>query len=162
MQDRYGDKEGRQGEEDMIECSSTLAMLPDDRQSYAARERIASLQARLMEVTRTIRDYYNREYTTVMKEGFDERLTAYFNEDVRRWAVKLRDLGYMLRRSTMSCPRPYVAGSVPVQTFKHTARQLAVEELQLVRVSARNTGRGWWKEEGNSRSEGRRRGRNDV
>ena len=63
-----------------------------------------------------------------MKKGFDERLIGYFSEDVGRWAVRVRDLGYRLRRLTMSHRRPYEAGPVPVPAFKHTVWWQAVAE----------------------------------
>lgn len=59
-----------------------------------------------------------------MKGGFDERFTGYFNADVGRWAVKLRDLEYRMRRLTMPYPRPYEAGPIHVLAFEQTARWL--------------------------------------
>lgn len=108
-------------------------------QSFAARKRIDPLQARLMEVVWTIRGYYNEEYTFIMKEGFGEGLTGQFDEDAGRWALKLRDFRYRMRRLTMPYLRPYEASPVPMPGFKHTARWLVVAELQLVGVSGRNT-----------------------
>lgn len=129
----------------LINFLLTLTMFPDDMQSYAAREWITPLQARLAEEVRSIWDDYNKKYMMVMKEWFDERIIAYFNEDIRRWAARLRDSGYKLRRSTMSYPRPHEAGPVPVPAFKHTARWKKG-------VGVRNAGRGWG---GDSRSSGR-------
>lgn len=63
---------------------------------------------------RIIRDYYDGDKTTAMKEGFDDRLIASFNENAGRWAVRPRDVGYRLRRSTMRYPQPYEADPVPV------------------------------------------------
>lgn len=80
---------------------------------------------------------------TVMKERFTERLKEYLDEDVGRWVVRVCDLVYKLRRLTISYRRSYEAGPVPVSAFKHTARWLAVAELQLTVMSGRNTGQGW-------------------
>lgn len=99
-----------------------------DMQSYEARERIAPVQARLTEVVGTIRGYSNREYMTIMKERYNERHIAYFNEDAGSWAIRLCDLTY-LRRYTMSYPRPYEAGPVHVPAIEQTARWLAVAEM---------------------------------
>lgn len=93
---------------------------------------------------------------TAMKKGFDERLKAYFNEDGGRWAAKLLDVGHMLRRSTMSCPRAYEGGPVPVSAFDIMARWLEVAKLQLVEVSVKNTGRGWGRQQSIVREEGTR------
>lgn len=60
-------------------------MFPDDMQSYPARERIAPLADEANESSKDSQDYFNREYTTVIKEGFDVRIIEYFNEDIWSW-----------------------------------------------------------------------------
>jgi len=49
-------------------------MFLDDMESYEERERIVPLQERLVEVARTIRDYYNREYSMVIKGDAPHRV----------------------------------------------------------------------------------------
>ena len=75
-------------------------------QSFAAHERIALLQVRLMEAAKAVSNHDKRKYTTLMKELFDECLITYFSEDLGRRVVGLRGVGYRLRWSTISYPRP--------------------------------------------------------
>lgn len=84
-----------------------------------------TLQARLEKIVRTIRDSYNKEYTTVMAEGFDECLIAYFNEDVRRGAARLGDMGYIfaqVHNVVHTTVRSEPGTSVGVRTYIAVAR----------------------------------------